>query len=590
VAERSSERWPEWPAPRDPDAEVDDDELSELRSLLVGPEQRELLALQSRLLDPEVQTREVSRVLPEAILLRGSDPELTHALTPSIEEAVTASVRRDPAPLADALFPVIGPAIRKAIGHALAAMVESLNRTVEHSLSLRAARWRWTAFKTGKPFAEIVLLNTLQYRVEDVFLVHAETGLLLQHVSADPNATRDADQISAMLTAIRDFVRDSFRTQTGETLDALRVGELTVIVEPGPRAFLAGVVRGTPPLDLRPIFQDGLERIHRQAGRDLEMFQGDSTPFDRVRHQLELCLVTQLREQGSKSFKWWALGTAAIVALVGVWAGLELRERQRWNSYLDRLRDEPGIVVTSNGRRGGRFYVAGLRDSLSVDPATLVAASNLSADAIDARWEPYQSLAPKFVIARARDLLRPPDGVSLDFRDGVLTANGPAPDRWIIESERLAPAVGGVQRFAYAGTSLEAKLKEQLEAITVQFAKGQSRVMPGQDQTLSRVAGTLRELNEVVRARGQRARVDIVGHTDSDGSDVANEPLSASRAETVRALLRPAELDALDFTVVGAGSALPLSRGTTEADMMRNRRVSFSVVLADRAGRGSDRP
>jgi outer membrane protein OmpA-like peptidoglycan-associated protein len=571
-------------------AEIDDDQLTELRSLIVGPEQRELLALQSRLLDPEVQTRELSRILPAAILMRGPDAELTHALTPFIEEGVTASVRRDPAPLADALFPVMGPAIRKAIGHALAAMMESLNRTVEHSLSLQAAQWRWTAFKTGKPFAEIVLLNTLQYRVEQVFLVHAESGLLLQHVSADPSASRDADQISAMLTAIRDFVRDSFRTGTGDTLDALRVGELTVIVEPGPHAFLAGVVRGTPPRDLQSVFQDALERVHRNVGRELQAFHGDSTPFERVRHPLELCLVTQFRDRGPKSFTWWLAGAAVVVAVAAVWGGFAFRDRQRWNSYLDRLRDEPGIVVTANGRRGGRFYVAGLRDALAVDPATLVAASSLAPDEIEAKWEPYQSLSPRFVAARARDLLRPPNGVSLEVRDGVLIATGPASDRWIVESERLAPAIAGVQRFAYAGTNPDVRLKEQIESVAVRFPKGQSRVAPGQEQTLDGLASALRELNDLVRARGQRARVDIVGHTDTDGSDIANEPLSTSRAESVRALLPVRQMDALDVSVKGVGSASPLSRGTSEADMSRNRRVSFRVELTTGTGQGSDRP
>ena len=143
----------------------EEEDFSELRSLIIGPEQRELLALQAHVLDPSVQTRDVSRVLPDAIAIRARDPQLMRALAPSVEHAVTESVRRDPRPLADALFPVIGPAIRKAIAHTLATMVESLNRTVEHSFSWRALQWRWTAFRTGKPFAEIVLLNTLEYRV-----------------------------------------------------------------------------------------------------------------------------------------------------------------------------------------------------------------------------------------------------------------------------------------------------------------------------------------------------------------------------------------------------------------------------------------
>ena len=67
------------------------DSFDELRALLVGPEQRELMALQAHLLDPAIQVRDVSRVLPDAIALRSSDPQLTRALAPSIESALTAS-------------------------------------------------------------------------------------------------------------------------------------------------------------------------------------------------------------------------------------------------------------------------------------------------------------------------------------------------------------------------------------------------------------------------------------------------------------------------------------------------------------------
>ena len=173
-----------------------DDSFAELRSLIVGPEQRELVALQAHFLDPAAQVRDVSRVLPDAIALRSTDPKLVRALEPSIAESLTSSVRRDPRPLADALFPVMGPAIRRAIAHTLASMMESLNRTVEHSFSWRALQWRWTAFRTGKPFAEIVLLNTLEYRVEQLFLIHAETGLLLQHLSTDARSGEDDSRVS----------------------------------------------------------------------------------------------------------------------------------------------------------------------------------------------------------------------------------------------------------------------------------------------------------------------------------------------------------------------------------------------------------
>ena len=570
---------------------ADDSGFAELRSLLVGPEQRELAALRTRLADPAARTRDVSGVLPDAIERRAGDPQLARALAPPVEEAITASVRRDPQPLADALFPAIGPAIRKAIVHTLASMMESLNRTIELSLSWRALQWRWTAFRTGRPFGEIVLLNTLQYQVEQVFLVHVETGLLLQHVAGDPMTGQDADQISAMLTAIRDFARDSFRVDGGQSLDALRLGDLQVLVEQGPHALVAGVVRGTAPVTLADTFRSTLEAVHRQFGDELASFTGDSTPFERARPLLEACLIRSLREQPQAAARQrWLLAAAVVLVALGVWAFFAARERQRFEAFLDSLAAEPGIVVIAHGRRHGAFYVTGWRDPLARDPGALAAAAGLRPDAIEARWEPYEALHPEFIAARARDVLRPPSGVTLGYRDGVLRASGPAPERWIVESEQRAPVVGGVRRFEYLGVSPEQRLKERLEAMMLRFAKGQSRLVPGQDADLRAVSGLLAELNTVARSRGARIRVEINGHTDSDGSDAANLPLSQARAEAVAALIGRESVDALELVSRGVGSSMPVPGAAGERAKERNRRVSFRVTLPDGVNEGGPRP
>jgi outer membrane protein OmpA-like peptidoglycan-associated protein len=562
--------------------ETDDETLIELRSLLVGPDINELRAFRARLADPAARTRDVSAVLADAIAQRAHDPQLARALAPPVEEAITASVRRDPQPLADALFPAIGPAIRKAIAHTLSSMMESLNRTVEQSVSWRAVQWRWTALRTGKPFAEVVLLNTLHYRVEHVYLIHRETGLLLQHVAYDPRAAHDADQISAMLTAISDFVRDSFNVNTLESVDAMQVGELTVFVEQGPQALLACVVRGTAPAELRAIMQDALERVHRQLGEELDSFRGDSAAFERARPVLESCLVSHFRTPDKpRSYRGWLAAAAALLVLLGVWTFFTVRERQRWNAYVDRLAAEPGLTVVSSGRRGGKFFVAGLRDPLAADPATFLAGSGLDPGSIESRWEPYQALQPAFVSARAIDLLRPPATVSLSYRDGVLTASGKASERWIAESERLAPAIAGVRRFNYTGARGDLELKARIEAATLLFPKGRATLAPGQDGTATEIAALLRDLNEVLRVRGRRAQVDVIGHTDSDGSETSNEALSRARADAVVSLFRAHPLDALDIRTTGIGSAAPLVQSVEEEGKRRNRRVSFRVRLAE---------
>ena len=164
------------------DRDADLEALSALRDVLVGPERESLAALQARLDDREARARDVGEVLPTVLLQRAQDPHFARALTPPLEKALTAAVRRDPKPMADALFPVMGPAIRKAVSAGLAGMVESFNRAIEDSLSWRSVQWRLEARRTGRSFGEVVLLKTLIYRVEQVFLIDRRTGLLLQHV------------------------------------------------------------------------------------------------------------------------------------------------------------------------------------------------------------------------------------------------------------------------------------------------------------------------------------------------------------------------------------------------------------------------
>ena len=185
--------------------------LRQLRRLLIGPEQAQIEALRARLDDPAMRTEELSGMIAEAIGLRVKrDRKLQTALQPVVEEALRISVARDPGMLATALFPIIGEAVRKAVAHALQGMFDSLNQMLDRGFSVESWKWRFEAWRSGKSFGQIALTRSLGYRVEEVFLIHRETGLLIGHESRQESVVQDADLISGMLTAIQDFVRDSF--------------------------------------------------------------------------------------------------------------------------------------------------------------------------------------------------------------------------------------------------------------------------------------------------------------------------------------------------------------------------------------------
>jgi OOP family OmpA-OmpF porin len=269
------------------------DELATLRRLLLLPEQEQLGELKARLEDPMLHAQDVSRVLAEAVALRyRQDDTLRKELAPVVVDALRQAIAEDPAIVVDVVFPVIGPAIRRAVAESFRELTSTINRALSHAFSVRGLRWRWEAWRTGRAFAEIVMLHSMVYRVDEVFLIHRSSGIVLNHVQAGGRPDRDEDATAAMLTAIRDFAQDALGAGEHESLDALQVGDVLIWVESGPEAILAAVIWGVPPGDLRTTLQDALETIHRDCAAELRGFSGDTASFEGTAATLEGCLVS----------------------------------------------------------------------------------------------------------------------------------------------------------------------------------------------------------------------------------------------------------------------------------------------------------
>ncbi len=280
----------------------DEERLAELRHLILGDMEPDVAEIKQRLDDGHIRAGEISQVLPEAIIIGSSrDDNLATAITPAVDKAIRASIKGNLKTFADALFPVMGPAIRKAIAEALRSMLQSLNEVMDKSFSWQGVKWRLESLKTRKPFSEIVMLHSLVYRVEQVFLIHKNTGLMLAHVVREETDVQDADMVSSMLTAIRDFVADSFKVQDSDGLEAIRVGELSVWIEQGPKAVLAVVIRGNAPQNLGNVLKETLENIHLHYGGLLDSFEGETAPFESLRPNLDACLVSQYQPTKKKT-------------------------------------------------------------------------------------------------------------------------------------------------------------------------------------------------------------------------------------------------------------------------------------------------
>lgn len=87
--------------------------------------------------------------------------------------------------------------------------------------------------------------------------------------------------------------------------------------------------------------------------------------------------------------------------------------------------------------------------------------------------------------------------------------------------------------------------------------------------------GVLKEIAAVLSENAE-VKVNIIGHTDSDGEDAANLDLSKRRAAAVKAALSSEfNIDASRMETDGRGEAQPVSDNKTPEGKAQNRRVEF---------------
>lgn len=110
----------------------------------------------------------------------------------------------------------------------------------------------------------------------------------------------------------------------------------------------------------------------------------------------------------------------------------------------------------------------------------------------------------------------------------------------------------------------------------VTFDFGKANLKPQFYPALDQVAATMAEYNQTI--------VEISGHTDSVGSDEANQRLSEQRAGSVSNYLAGKGLMRERFEVVGMGERYPIATNDTDSGRAVNRRVEIRVVPLTQGG------
>lgn len=505
-------------------------QIDELRQIIVGGSAEQLAELANRIEDIEHRTKDVAEVLPPAIdreVASGGD-RLADSLTRPVSMSLKRAVRSEPEEYAEILYPVMAPSIRKAITQALSSLLLTINRSVESATTFSGIKSRVKSWRTGIPYAELALRQSLVYKVERAYLIHRETSLLIDEVSESDSQTLDSDAIGAMFSAIQAFVQDSFATGNDARLTDLKVGNHNVWVAHGHKLMLACIITGDAPEGFKNELYDTLDLIRTHYSLAISDFNGDSRDFRGVDTlmspllQIELKDIDDKQEAKNSTPIWpWVLVAAGLMVLVAHW----FFQNSKLGTVEHLLSEQPGIATTDIFWKDDKIVIKGLRDPDAVIPYAKLESYGISQESISLETIPFRSLELDMELQRFNKELDLPDNVYLSERGEKIYLYGEAPIAWLDDNDNRIKQLAADRRIIISKLSASIEsVSEMIRQVLLEdeWMKVKMSSIVQEDQTSLVISGDLsRQSLTVLRALfvgNSWVRVDAAALTSQPAS------------------------------------------------------------------------
>ena len=316
-------------------------QLEELKRLLLEPELEQLKKLSVALeeIDFRLENQEeiVKRVSPllHTILLQNLEAKdkktvtlLSEYLSQIIEEAskahlpaLSASLQRVIAPaiskeiannqdvMIDALYPIMGGMISKYVTQAIKELMEHINKKIERGLSVARFKRKVKAKLSGVSETELLLEESSDAIISELFIIHKESGLLVASASLDTQEIDDPYMVASMASAIKDFINDWINQQahheSREEVQILSYGNATLYIESAGSVYLIAFLNHEPDYELRSKINTFFASLVKEYALYFQTFNGDDSTKEvsTLREMMKAYLLHQERLENPSTQK-----------------------------------------------------------------------------------------------------------------------------------------------------------------------------------------------------------------------------------------------------------------------------------------------
>jgi outer membrane protein OmpA-like peptidoglycan-associated protein len=163
----------------------------------------------------------------------------------------------------------------------------------------------------------------------------------------------------------------------------------------------------------------------------------------------------------------------------------------------------------------------------------------------------------------------PTASVSFDFIFGTDVSQKPAAVQVVAATQPTGPIATDATKSEYSREECTNRFDVLSKTGAIYFRSGSARLDPASRPVLDSVLDVVTKCPTL--------KVQVSGHTDSDGTDAENQVLSERRAGSVREYIVNAGVAPDRIASVGYGESRPIATNDTDKDKSLNRRIEFSA-------------
>ena len=567
-------------------------QLEQVRTLLLGKDN-------SRITDSlrKDARKIVAEVITEALHDRQQkDSSVDKVLQPFVEDSVQISVAHNSEQMVISLYPIVGSLVRKSVAAFLSDFMEKTNQLIENSFTIKGLTWRLKARQGGVSYAQYAASQTFVYRVEHVFLIHRETGLLLNTVALDNENKSDADIVSAMLTAINDFVGDSFLTNDDrlkEQLQSVTTENFTLLIKPGPSALVVAAVSGNPPQSISDQLQITVENIHSLYLEELNAFEGDNQAFDKTDSLLRDCLLSEQKVAPSSKKKtpWFAWAIVLLILLYTGYKGFNWVKSSQLHEKIMQLDAQPGVIIKQLKVHDlNTITLDVLRDPDAIKISDWLNTNAINSANVKVIERNYYSLDTPILHQRIERISANYPRINFTWKNNMLALAGTLN---ISKTEQLLNALGlagftvdnnldtaKLQLTSSNAIAESKQIQQQLfndiigrvASLQLNFPVAIETITPEMQMTLQKIYQYVKQLTPLAKSLNIKFGLLILGSSDNTGSSSTNNIISLQRANNAADVLQQHGMEKTQMFVVGLGK-IEISEISSKA-----RTVMFNII------------